>query len=231
MISDENKIKTEIFSKPEPPFIHPRIVELLVKKYSSIMHLKIYVDSVVHPDFVQQYIVAVEKHNEKLYKNAFLDAGFDLLLPPQKQKNNMMEEIPFFGNIVNPMNFGIKLSAEMITTNWKDMFFQTKQYSTGYYLYPRSSLSKTPLRLSNHVGIIDSGYRGPIIGMFDAIRSNGQDPDAYYLAKPLDRLVQICAPTLCPIFVEIVASEEELGQPTERNTGGFGSTNTAEKAP
>ena len=29
-----------------------------------------------------------------------------------------------------------------------------------YYLYPRSSISKTPLRLANSVGIIDAGYRG-----------------------------------------------------------------------
>ena len=32
----------------------------------------------------------------------------------------------------------------------------------GYYLYPRSSISKTPLILANSVGIIDSGYRGNI---------------------------------------------------------------------
>ena len=33
----------------------------------------------------------------------------------------------------------------------------------GYYLYPRSSISKTPLRLANSVGIIDAGYRGNIM--------------------------------------------------------------------
>ena len=41
---------------------------------------------------------------------------------------------------------------------------------TAYYLYPRSSMgSKTPLRLSNSVGIIDAGYRGNIIGVVDNI--------------------------------------------------------------
>ena len=40
----------------------------------------------------------------------------------------------------------------------------------GYYLYPRSSTgSKTPLRLSNSIGVIDSGYRGNLIACFDNI--------------------------------------------------------------
>ena len=38
----------------------------------------------------------------------------------------------------------------------------------GFYLYMRSSTaSKTPLRLANNVGIIDSGYRGNIKALFD----------------------------------------------------------------
>ena len=32
----------------------------------------------------------------------------------------------------------------------------------GYFLFPRSSISKTPLIMANHVGIIDKGYRGNI---------------------------------------------------------------------
>jgi dUTP pyrophosphatase len=33
-------------------------------------------------------------------------------------------------------------------------------------LFPRSSISKTILNLSNSVGVIDSGYRGPIMFKF-----------------------------------------------------------------
>lgn len=33
----------------------------------------------------------------------------------------------------------------------------------SYYLYPRSSFSKYPLIMGNHVGIIDSSYRGNIL--------------------------------------------------------------------
>ena len=54
-----------------------------------------------------------------------------------------------------------------------------------YYLYPRSSISKTPLRLCNSVGIIDAGYRGNIMAFVDNI-----DED-YDLGT---RLFQLCDP-------------------------------------
>ena len=40
----------------------------------------------------------------------------------------------------------------------------------------------------------------------------------------MDKLVQICAPGLLPIIVEVVQTEEDLGVPTTRGEGGFGST-------
>ena len=93
----------------------------------------------------------------------------------------------------------------------------------SFYLYPRSSIGKTPLRMSNSVGIIDSGYRGHIIAAFDAppeftCKGGSYTVDAY------QRLVQICPPDLSyPIYVELVDAIEDLGQ-TERGEGGFGST-------
>ena len=45
-----------------------------------------------------------------------------------------------------------------------------------------------------------------------------------YNIKELDRYLQICAPGLVPILVELVNSVDELGNQTERGAGGFGST-------
>ena len=86
----------------------------------------------------------------------------------------------------------------------------------SFYLYPRSSMGgKTPLRMSNSVGIIDSGYRGPLIWMVD----NLSDED--YVVEQGSRLFQICPPTLNnPIVLNIV---QELSE-TERGEGGIGST-------
>ena len=49
---------------------------------------------------------------------------------------------------------------------------------TAFQIHPRSSMSKTPLMLSNHTGIIDCGYRGNIIGAFRCL-----NVDHFYLQK------------------------------------------------
>jgi dUTP pyrophosphatase len=98
-----------------------------------------------------------------------------------------------------------------------------KSYNTGYYMHPRSSLSKTQLRLANSTGIVDAGYRGHLIGMFDVVNSP-PDRVSEYCGAIYDRYLQICAPGLVPIIVEIVDYREELGEETARGGGGFGST-------
>ena len=72
--------------------------------------------------------------------------------------------------------------------------------------------------LANGTGIIDSGYRGPIIGAFRNI-SNQQER---YVVEQNARLLQLCAPDLRPIVVELV--NESFFETTERGEGGFGST-------
>ncbi len=83
-----------------------------------------------------------------------------------------------------------------------------------YYLIPRSSISKTPLRMSNSIGLIDGGYRGEIIGMVDNIKSED------YQVSAGDRLFQLVAMDGSSITFELV---DELSD-TTRGTGGFGST-------
>lgn len=89
----------------------------------------------------------------------------------------------------------------------------------GYYLYPRSSTgSKTPLRMSNSVGVIDSGYRGKLQVYFDNISQEE------FTITQGERYIQICPPNLdYPIYPVVVDSIEELGL-TDRGANGFGST-------
>ena len=89
----------------------------------------------------------------------------------------------------------------------------------AYYLYPRSSIVKTPMRLANSVGIIDSGYRGEIKAFVDMI----DDSMNSFSALAMDRYFQICHPTLRPFKVIMVNTLDELGH-TDRGEGGFGST-------
>ena len=87
----------------------------------------------------------------------------------------------------------------------------------AFFLLPRSSLSKTTLRLSNSVGLIDAGYRGTLLA---AVDNHGTAPTA--VAKNT-RLFQISAPDLLP-FEDIQIVNEIPGGATLRGSGGFGST-------
>jgi len=84
----------------------------------------------------------------------------------------------------------------------------------GYYLYPRSSISKTPLIMANSVGIIDAGYRGEICGMVRNCTSE------LYIVKKGDKLFQLCSPDLKPLDITITANLSD----SIRGENGFGST-------
>ena len=87
--------------------------------------------------------------------------------------------------------------------------------NVSYYMYPRSSMgSRTPLRLSNSVGIIDAGYRGNLCAYVDNIKTQP------YTINSGDRLFQICSPNLEAIQFSIVNQLSD----TQRGDGGFGST-------
>jgi len=80
-------------------------------------------------------------------------------------------------------------------------------------IFPRSSVSKTGLSLRNAVGVIDSGYRGPIM-----LKFSGETGD--YLAG--DRIGQIM---ILP-YPQIEFEEVDELSDSERGSGGFGSTGT-----
>jgi dUTP pyrophosphatase len=83
-----------------------------------------------------------------------------------------------------------------------------------YLIMPRSSISKTPLRLSNSIGLIDAGYRGEIMAAVDNIK------DIDYQLEPGQRLFQLVAMDGSPISFQL---SNELSE-TSRGIGGFGST-------
>ena len=172
---------------------------MFLKFYPSYMVLKIFVGDA---DLRSKYNDAVIAHNTKIVNNpSHIDAGFDIFVPSLHLCSDR--------NQINKIDHGIKCSAMIHTP--------VGEYNTGYYMHPRSSIYKTPLRLANSTGIIDAGYRGNLIGMFDTT-NDMYSVDAY------TRLAQICAPSLMPIYVEIVNSLDDLGPSTSRGTGGIGST-------
>jgi len=113
------------------------------------------------------------------------------------------------------MPLGVSMEAFYPYTRGCGNKFSSECKPASFYLYPRSSTgSKTPIRLSNSVGIIDAGYRGPLIAIIDNIS------DEPFTMKKGERYFQVCAPDLRSIKFELV---EELSD-TSRGEGGFGST-------
>jgi dUTP pyrophosphatase len=171
--------------------------------HKQIMVLNLFVDN--NNVLKNTYLNAAHKHNLSLLEDPhFFNAGFDLFLTADQI---------FTSDTVNKTSFNVKCSAKIVNISDDNL----TSYYTGYYMYPRSSLSKTALRLANCTGIIDAGYRGPLIGMFDCLT------DTYEILK-FTRLLQICAPNLMPTFVRVIDTVEELGPETSRGEGGFGST-------
>ncbi len=126
------------------------------------------------------------------------DAGVDLYCP---------ETITVKARSQGKIDF--KIQCEMTNVQNKD---KLEYYS--YLLVPRSSIVKTPLRMSNSIGIIDKLYRGNIMAFVDNIS------DSDYTIEKGTRLFQIIKGDLQPLTITIV---DKLSY-TERGVGGFGST-------
>ena len=87
-------------------------------------------------------------------------------------------------------------------------------------VFPRSSIRKTDLSLTNCVGVIDSGYRGEIQATFKKIFGKNDvrlDELDYNVGDRIAQIMIIPYPSVT--FIEV----DELSQ-TDRGEGGFGST-------
>jgi dUTP pyrophosphatase len=84
-------------------------------------------------------------------------------------------------------------------------------------IFPRSSVRKTRLMLSNCVCVIDSGYRGELQATFNKINNDSVSENDY---KVGDRIAQIM---IIP-HPEVEFEEADELSDTERGEGGFGST-------
>jgi dUTP pyrophosphatase len=148
------------------------------------------------------YEPKVVQYNIDSLNDAYPNAGFDLYFP---------QTVTAVGLPTTMVSMGVVAEMRIYDS------IKNEWTPTGYYMYPRSSISKTPLMLANSTGVIDSGYRGPLIGAF----RNLSGGEAYQIRQG-DRLLQICAPDLRPMVVKIV--ERSFFEETSRASGGFGST-------
>ena len=160
-----------------------------------ILRIKIVSDD----DNTRKYLAGQYSSRENFYTE---DSGLDIYFP---------EDIDVPSRESKTIKLGIACEA------FKNQEDKENGRNCAFYLYPRSSISRTPIRLANSVGIIDSGYRGELMVVVDNMNIGG---DPYHIERG-KRLFQICAPDLSPFeHVEVVESLSS----SERGQGGFGST-------
>jgi dUTP pyrophosphatase len=186
--------------------------------------LKLYVNS-QNPELVELYRDHVANHNNKIRNSIFPDVGFDLFIP----------DTAYFHHPFETQFLNLQVKTEMIHTkpfvslngsNSLEDATTGNVNNVGYLVYPRSSISKTPLMLANQTGVIDPGYRGNLISAIRYLtcppnKDNDNLENVYELNK-YTRLLQIVHPELLPIYV-VMVDENELTS-SERGDGGFGST-------
>jgi dUTP pyrophosphatase len=139
---------------------------------------------------------------KKLHPNAVIptyskegDAGMDLVAT--EILNETTEQV----------NYGTGIALEI-------------PYGYVGLVFPRSSIRKYDLSLTNCVGVIDSGYRGEIQATFK--KTNWLKGDSSEKYKVGDRIAQII---ILP-YPRIQFVESNQLSDTDRGNGGFGSTGT-----
>lgn len=122
------------------------------------------------------------------------DVGFDLYLP-----YDVIIE-PYETKFIN-----LQISIEYIKNG----------INYGFCLCPRSSISKTKIRLANSIGIIDPSYRGNIIAAVDNISNTIQE------LKQGERYFQLIFMQMDKLNNVNIVNDLSI---TERGSNGFGST-------
>ena len=148
----------------------------------------------------------MEVRIKKLHPNAVIptyakdgDAGMDLTAVTKSSDRD--------GNIV----YGTGLAFEI---------------PEGYVglVFPRSSLSRLDIALSNCVGVIDSGYRGEVTVKFKPAMLFNREQRPIILNNRIYEVGERVAQIIIIPYPQITFVEADELSETERGTGGYGSS-------
>lgn len=165
--------------------------------------------------FLSELDGLLEQLSEDVHRNV-ATAGFSTEVKIKKLHPNAV--IPSYSK---PGDAGMDLTiTEVFKNTDKEIsygFGIALEIPSGYVglVFPRSSIRKNDLLLTNSVGVIDSGYRGEIQATFK--KTDGNMSIVY---EPGERGAQIM---IIPYPTIKLVESDELSD-TERGDGGFGST-------
>lgn len=138
-----------------------------------------------------------------------------------KVKVKKLNELAVIPKYSKPGDAGLDLTATSKTEEVKNIVYGTGlaiEIPEGHVglLFPRSSLTNYDLSLGNHVGVIDSGYRGEILFKF-------KRTDLITFTKSYDVGDRIGQLLIVP-YPKIELQEVKELNETERGTNGYGSS-------
>lgn len=134
------------------------------------------------------------------------DSGVDLYFPD---------------DVVVPAGKTVLIDFKVVAVFTKYIQETNTTHPLPFFLLPRSSIYKTPLRMANSVGLIDRGYRNTLKVPVDN-RSNED-----YTIQSGTRLFQIAQSNLTYPDQVLCDNEPYVDkETTQRGLGGFGSTGT-----
>lgn len=145
----------------------------------------------------------------------------DIRMPVKVKKVHKDAVIP---NYAKKGDAGLDLTAVSMEFDKEKRVYRydtglTLEIPEGYVglVFPRSSISRTDLKLCNSVGVIDSGYRGTIKAEFKP-HSLIEPPITLYEVG--DRICQI----IIVSYPRVEFQESEELSESDRGEGGFGSS-------
>jgi dUTP pyrophosphatase len=150
---------------------------------------------------------------------------------PLKVRFHKLHSDATLPSYAHPGDAGLDLVAVWMDADYEKPYVEygtelAVEIPPGYVglLFPRSSISKTPLSLANSVGIIDSGYRGEIRFRFrtdttivTSMVENRMEFNAYGVGDRVGQLLILPYP-------QIEVEEAETLSEAVRAEGGFGSS-------
>lgn len=147
----------------------------------------------------------IEKYKNYIESRDSMDAGFDLFIPDGHViRSSVLSHVIDHKVQIEYLNDDIE---KIIPVN----IIGLKKHPSHILMSPRSSISKTSLRLANSIGILDSGYRGNVIAKVDNLGKETQ-------IEKGTSLFQLLVGENCQVKIVDELSETRRGQ------DGFGST-------
>lgn len=177
------------------------MIDLMGKIYSNSEGLKYQLDK------YNKYINIIKNNKFEIPKIKIYKSIDNAVIPTKNRESDagydltIIKETKKYNEITTLYDTGIKLDIP-----------------NGYYveIVPRSSLSKSGYMLANSIGIIDQSYRGNLFIALTKINKNSSDIELPF---------RCCQMIVRKQEYSILEEYNDNFEETNRNEGGFGSTN------